>query len=155
MTTKELEMNQEPSASPPGTKSKASMPESEATKANKTLDRMQDPSKGVLDEQKQSTIQEGSRSTNGAAAGTILREKSMDLESNQPQHAQEPMTQHREDAQIAEDESGFAPIPVEDWLLMIEKLIARKDYAEAARQLEKFKQAYPKVNVEDLEAKIP
>ncbi len=49
----------------------------------------------------------------------------------------------------------FTPIPVEDWLLMIEKLIARKDYAEAARQLQKFKQAHPKVNVEDLEAKIP
>ncbi len=49
----------------------------------------------------------------------------------------------------------FAPIPVEDWLLMIETLVARKDYAEAARQLEKFKQAHPNVNVEDLDAKIP
>lgn len=57
---------------------------------------------------------------------------------------------------MAEDaEQEFAPIPVEDWLLMIEKLIARKDYAEAARQLQKFKQVHPKVNVEDLEAKIP
>ncbi len=54
-----------------------------------------------------------------------------------------------------ERESEFAPIPVEDWLLMIEKLVARKDYAEAARQLQKFKQAHPKVNVEDLESKIP
>lgn len=52
-------------------------------------------------------------------------------------------------------EAEFAPIPVEDWLLMIERLVARKDYAEAARQLEKFKQAHPKVNVEDLDAKIP
>ena len=52
-------------------------------------------------------------------------------------------------------EQVFAPIPVEDWILMIEKLIARKDYAEAARQLQKFKQAHPKVNVEDLESKIP
>ena len=51
--------------------------------------------------------------------------------------------------------SEFAPIPVEDWLLMIEKLVAQKDYAEAARQLTKFKQAHPKVNVEDLDAKIP
>jgi len=55
----------------------------------------------------------------------------------------------------ANDESIFAPLPVEDWLLMIEKLVAQKDYAEAARQLQKFKQAHPKVNVEDLEAKIP
>jgi len=52
-------------------------------------------------------------------------------------------------------EPQYAPIPVGDWLLMIEKLIARKDYAEAARQLQKFKQAHPKVNVEDLDAKIP
>jgi hypothetical protein len=52
-------------------------------------------------------------------------------------------------------EQEFAPIPVGDWLLMIEKLIARKDYAEAARQLQKFKQAHPKVNVEDLESSIP
>ncbi len=38
---------------------------------------------------------------------------------------------------------------------MIEKLIAKKDYAEAARQLQKFKQTHPKVNVEDLDSKIP
>ena len=56
---------------------------------------------------------------------------------------------------IERAEQEFAPIPVEDWLLMIEKLVARKDYAEAARQLQKFKQAHPKVNVEDLESKIP
>ncbi len=49
----------------------------------------------------------------------------------------------------------FAPIPVEDWLLMIEQLVARKDYAEAARQLEKFKYKHPKVNVDDLDTKIP
>lgn len=58
--------------------------------------------------------------------------------------------------EIAEEsEQAYAPIPVEDWLLMIERLVARKDYAEAARQLEKFKDAHPKVNVEDLDAKIP
>jgi len=51
--------------------------------------------------------------------------------------------------------SEFAPLPVEDWLLVIETLVAQKDYAEAARQLQKFKQAHPKVNVEDLESKIP
>ena len=55
----------------------------------------------------------------------------------------------------ARGEQEYASIPVGDWLLMIEKLIARKDYAEAARQLQKFKQAHPKVNVEDLDAKIP
>ena len=58
-------------------------------------------------------------------------------------------------AMTEDAEQEFAQIPVEDWLLMIEKLIARKDYAEAARQLQKFKQAHPKVNVEDLESKIP
>lgn len=59
--------------------------------------------------------------------------------------------------EVIEDqvEGEFAPIPVKDWLLMIERLVAKKDYAEAARQLEKFKQAHPKVNVEDLDAKIP
>ena len=55
----------------------------------------------------------------------------------------------------AENEPELAPIPVEDWLLMIELLIARKDYAEADRQLVKFKQAHPKINVNDLDAKIP
>lgn len=55
----------------------------------------------------------------------------------------------------AENEPELAPIPVEDWLLMIELLIARKDYAEADRQLVKFKQAHPKINVDDLDAKIP
>ncbi len=55
----------------------------------------------------------------------------------------------------SESEQEFAPIPVEDWLLMIERLVARKDYAEAARQLDKFRHAHPEVNVEDLDAKIP
>lgn len=59
------------------------------------------------------------------------------------------------DSTSAPTEAEFAPIPVEDWLLMIEKLVAQKDYAEAARQLTKFKQAHPEVNVEDLDAKIP
>lgn len=46
-------------------------------------------------------------------------------------------------------------LPVKDWLLLIEQLIAKKDYAEASRQLNKFKQVHTKVNVEDLEKKIP
>jgi len=89
--------------------------------------------------------------------------------------SEKPVTQEREDTFTASDmaadteiesdeaqtqsktenEQRFAPIPVEDWLLMIELLIARKDYAEAARQLVKFKQAHPKINVDDLDAKIP
>ncbi|MFK7816925.1 MAG: hypothetical protein AB8B92_11380 [Gammaproteobacteria bacterium] len=55
----------------------------------------------------------------------------------------------------AESEQSFAPIPIENWLVMIEQLIARKDYAEAARQLKKFKYAHPEVDVEDLDTKIP
>ena len=136
---------QSPSVSSPSTKPKASTLEAETPKPNRTLERKKD----ALGEQKQSTIQEGSRSTNGAAAGTVSPESSMDLESNQPQQTQEPVLRNRG------DEAGYVPIPVEDWLLMIEKLIANKDYAEAARQLEKLKQAHPKVNVEDLESKLP
>jgi len=100
--------------------------------------------------------------TPDAASGSVLQQRSMSKESI-----------YREDSQLSSDmaadtelgdkevqteeqsESKFAPIPVEDWLLMIERLVAKKDYAEAARQLEKFKQAHPKVNVEDLDAKIP
>ena len=63
--------------------------------------------------------------------------------------------QSPEDAPITEEDLDFAPLPVEDWLLMIELLVAKKDYAEAARQLNKFKQAHPNVNVEDLDSKIP
>ena len=82
-------------------------------------------------------------------------EESMNDESNKEQEAQEPGRQDRDNALMADEEAGFAPMPVEYWLLMIEQLVARKDYAEAARQLEKFKQAHPKINVEDLESKIP
>ena len=61
----------------------------------------------------------------------------------------------RQDQPSIAVDSEFAPLPVEDWLLKIEQLLARKDYAEARRQIEKFKQAHPKVNVEELESKIP
>ncbi len=63
--------------------------------------------------------------------------------------------QSPEDAPITEEDLDFVPLPVENWLLMIELLVAKKDYAEAARQLNKFKQAHPNVNVEDLDSKIP
>ena len=109
----------EPSAKTPA-------PETEISKPQRSLDRMQEISKDSIDE--------GGRA------------RSVEPDQNKQVH---------EEAVLAEDEAEFAPLPVEDWLLMIEKLIARKDYAEAARQLEKFKQAHPKVNVEDLEAKIP
>jgi len=153
----ELEMNQESQASPPSTKSKASnAPASEPTQqSNKQLEHMQDISKDAPNENKKSTIQESSRSNNGAAVGSMSRERGKSVEDNQNQQAQEPVIQNREDSFMAKEEADFAPIPVEDWLLMIEKLIARKDYAEADRQLKKFKQAHPKVNVEDLESKIP
>ncbi len=69
--------------------------------------------------------------------------------------AQEPVAKTLDEASVLEEEIMLSHRSVEDWLLMIEKLIARKDYAEAARQLEKFKQAHPIVNVEDIESKIP
>ena len=83
-----------------------------------------------------------------ALGETMQRSETEDLMQNQ--HA--PAIPADNEVKSAQE---YATIPVEDWLLMIEKLIARKDYAEAARQLQKFKQAHPKVNVEDLDAKIP
>ncbi len=87
--------------------------------------------------------------------GSIIREDSQtssDLAADTELGDEEVQTEEIIEGQV---EGEFAPIPVEDWLLMIERLVAKKDYAEAARQLEKFKQAHPKVNVEDLDAKIP
>lgn len=83
-----------------------------------------------------------------ALGETMQRSVTEDLMQNQPT----PDSPADNEVKSAQE---YAPIPVEDWLLMIEKLIARKDYAEAARQLQKFKQAHPKINVEDLDAKIP
>ncbi len=83
-----------------------------------------------------------------ALGETMRRSETEDLMQNQ--HAPSNPADNG-----VKSEQEYAPIPVEDWLSMIEKLIARKDYAEAARQLQKFKQAHPKVNVEDLDAKIP
>lgn len=96
-----------------------------------------------------------------ATSGSVLQQRSLNKESINREDSQASGmaadTELGEEEVQAEEqsESKFAPIPVEDWLLMIERLVAKKDYAEAARQLEKFKQAHPKVNVEDLDAKIP
>ncbi len=137
---------EQPSVAAPSMKSKS---EVKSSRPNRTLEPLQDSPRAILNEQP-STVQEGTYSTNGNTE-TMSRERSRkDFESDAQQ---EPML-HDDRAESKED-TDFAPIPVGDWLLMIEKLIARKDYAEAARQLEKFKQAHPKVNVEDLEAKLP
>ena len=63
--------------------------------------------------------------------------------------------QKQQDKFNVDQKFDTANLPVGDWLLLIETLIAKKDYAEARRQIDKFKIAHPKVNVEDLEAKIP
>ena len=60
-----------------------------------------------------------------------------------------------QDAMPAQELNDVPPLLAKDWLLKIELLVAKKKYGEAIRQLEKFKQAYPKVNVVDLESKIP
>ena len=143
----ELEMEQTPGYAPdgsptfasPSAKQKASSaPTPETTRATESLEPMQN----------------SPLNTTGASTSMSF-EESMNDESNKEQEAQEPGRQDRDNALMADEEAGFAPMPVEDWLLMIEQLVARKDYAEAARQLEKFKQAHPKINVEDLESKIP
>jgi len=80
-----------------------------------------------------------------------LEDSNMETESISEQH---PAAANKS-LQKTAPKQEYAAIPVGEWLLFIEKLVAQKDYAEAARQLQKFKQAHPKVNVEDLDAKIP
>lgn len=150
----ELELEQIPAESPPvsspSAKPKASnVPAPVITRPTKTPERMQELSKDASRTRKSSTDQDGLGSANGAAVESVAPERAISVESNQTQQ-----TQAGEDASI-EEEADFVPMPVEDWLLLIEQLLARKDYAEAARQLEKFKQAHPTVNVDDLESKIP
>jgi len=103
------------------------------------------------------SIEKQTQEPKGASAG--MQEESVIQQNSSPSREDTVGTSdiaaERDSALESSSESEFAPLPVEDWLLMIEKLVARKDYAEAARQLQKFKQAHPKVNVEDLEAKIP
>lgn len=121
-------------------------------------DSLKEPAKESAGKAKQSTVQEnnGDRS---ATTESIERDEAIQLESN---HAQQPASSREDDSLIvdkieqeAEDEAEFAALPVDDWLLTIEKLIANENYAEAVRELEKFKQAHPEINVLDLESKIP
>lgn len=149
----ELELEQTPAESPPvsspSAKPKVSnVPAPEISRPTKTPERMQEMSKDASRARKPSTSQDGLGSANGAAVESMAPERAISAESKQTQQSQA-----REDTSIEEED--FAPMPVEDWLLLIEQLLARKDYAEAARQLEKFKQAHPTENVEDLESKIP
>ncbi len=150
----ELKMQQAPAEGPPvaspGTKPKVSnVPAPGITRSTKTPEHMHELSKDAARERKPSASKDGLDSANGTAVESMTPERAISVESNQTQQ-----TQAREDVSF-EEETDFSPIPVEDWLLMIEQLIAKRDYAEATRQLEKFKQAHPKVNVEDLDSKIP
>ena len=128
---------------------------------------MQAPAKDNLNDSAPDTASGKSSST---SSGAVMQQRSVherrdgsstsDITADS-EHSEELASEKTEE--LAEEldrgqtqtESEFSPIPAEDWLLMIEKLVAQKDYAEAARQLTKFKQAHPKVNVEDLDAKIP
>jgi len=100
------------------------------------------------------SIQKDAEQEAEATAIEGIQQRSMSAEPMQNHQQRNDSVGASSDTQV-DNENEFAPIPVEDWLLMIEKLIARKDYAEAARQLQKFKQAHPNVNVDDLDAKIP
>ena len=117
---------------------------------------MQAPAKDNLQNNNASGATSGKSSS--ISSSPVLQEKPMHERrdgSNITGMATDADVAEQLDSDHVETEAEFAPIPVEDWLLMIEKLVAQKDYAEAARQLTKFKQAHPKVNVEDLDAKIP
>ena len=123
------------------TKPKVSTPSASGAKyPKKTRERFEDSAKD---------------SSSKSGVDDIAPARSVEQKSTQEIQSEEVIMQDRADEPIVEGELEYAPLPVEDWLLMIEQLIAQKDYAEAARQLEKFKQAHPKVNVEDLEAKLP
>ena len=132
--------------SPPQRERVYQAPLEKAESINKTIERQAQEPAGALS------------SDSAVTSGSITKERSMQPNSL-PSHEDTLGTLDSavdSDAKVEVNTEGeFAPLPVEDWLLMIETFIARKDYAEAARQLQKFKQAHPKVNVEDLESKIP
>ncbi len=88
------------------------------------------------------------KSTDAASSTSDAKKRSIQKDAMRAQ----PSAVH---APHEDTSSASSELTVEDWLLLIEQLIARKDYAEASRQLEKFKLAHPKVNVEDLDSKIP
>ena len=118
--------------------------------------KVQEPARGgELDDNSSETPSGSVLQQKSMSKGSIIREDSQtssDLAADTELGDEEVQTEEIIEDQV---EGEFAPIPVDDWLLMIERLVAKKDYAEAARQLEKFKQAHPKVNVEDLDTKIP
>lgn len=134
--------NIEVTPAPSATMSKSKSTEGYAPKLTKpqaTQSQMQEPANDVLN-------------GNASEAGSDdMMQRS--VESREDAHM--PSEISADSDLDSNQEQEFALIPVGDWLLMIEKLIARKDYAEAARQLQKFKQMHPKVNVEDLESSIP
>lgn len=101
-------------------------------------------------------------SKSAVTSGSVMEERSMQQQAAPTREDALGASDMAAESQMQESsklkqkqEQEYAPIPVENWLLMIEKLVARKDYAEAARQLQKFKQTHPNVNVEDLESQIP
>ncbi len=151
-TDKSRIQSNEPSTAPSTPASTISKPEStegyasKPTKPQTAKKQIQEPNNDALG------------SSSEAAPNGAMQQRSMSKESIENREDSRISSDLAADAELGEEkqnENGFSPIPVEDWLLMIEKLVARKDYAEAARQLEKFKQAHPNVNVEDLDAKIP
>ncbi|QMU60182.1 MAG: hypothetical protein GKR92_13460 [Gammaproteobacteria bacterium] len=138
-------INNEPSITPKPKSTEGYAPK--LTKPQAAGKQMHEPSNGTLG------------SSSEAAPNEVIQQRSMgekSMPSREDTHTSSGMAA---DAELGIDEkqneNEFAPIPVEDWLLMIERLVARKDYAEASRQLVKFKQMHPNVNVEDLDAKIP
>jgi len=151
-TEKSRIQRNEPSTTP-------STPASTISKPESTEDNASKPTKPqTAKKQTQELDNDALGSSSEAAPSGVMQQRSMSEESignREDSHISSDMAADNELGEEKQNENGFSPIPVEDWLLMIEKLVARKDYAEAARQLEKFKQAHPKVNVEDLDAKIP
>ena len=105
--------------------------------------------------QEDSLMPENEVSQGAPAASTLMRDRSMSTESLNTRAPKESSIQNQQEKFNVDQKIGTANLPVEDWLLLIETLIAKKDYAEARRQITKFKIAHPKVNVEDLESKIP
>ena len=89
-------------------------------------------------------------SADEAEAGALTSPESVSTQS-----PKESSIQKRQKKFNVAPETDTSKLPVEDWLLLIEQLIAKKDYAEARRQLDKFKVTHTKVNVEELENLIP
>ena len=105
--------------------------------------------------EEESLMLENEMSQGVPAAGGLMRDRAMSTESLSTQTPKKSSMQKQQDKFNVDQKFDTANLPVGDWLLLIETLIAKKDYAEARRQIDKFKIAHPKVNVEDLEAKIP